>query len=95
MMRAAVQALAQHGGKVRAKLLGITILTSLDDVELRRVGFKAAPGAAALGLARLARKMRAGWRSGLAKRSKTNPPGLRAGFLDRRPRNSAGASRSA
>lgn len=56
MMRAAAEALAEHGGKVRAKLLGITILTSLDETELRRVGFKGTPGAAALTLARLARK---------------------------------------
>jgi len=56
MMRAAVQALAQHDGNLRAKLLGITILTSLDDTELRRVGFKGTPGATALGLARLAKK---------------------------------------
>ena len=56
MMRASVQALAQHGGNLRAKLLGITILTSLDETELRRVGFKGTPGATALGLARLAKK---------------------------------------
>jgi orotidine-5'-phosphate decarboxylase len=56
MMRAAAQALAQHGGNLRAKLLGITILTSLDETELRRVGFKGTPGATALGLARLAKK---------------------------------------
>lgn len=56
MMRAAAEALAQHGGNLRAKLLGITILTSLDESELRRVGFKGTPGAAALSLARLAKK---------------------------------------
>jgi orotidine-5'-phosphate decarboxylase len=56
MMRAAAQALAQHGGNLRAKLLGITILTSLDETELRRIGFKGTPGAKALGLARLAKK---------------------------------------
>ena len=56
MMRAAAQALAQHGGNLRAKLLGITILTSLDDAELLRVGFKGTPGATALRLARLAKK---------------------------------------
>jgi len=54
MMRAATEALAQHGGN--SKLLGITILTSLDHPELRRVGFKGTPGAAALSLARLAKK---------------------------------------
>jgi orotidine-5'-phosphate decarboxylase len=56
MMRAAAEALAQHGGNLRAKLLGITILTSLDQTELRRVGFKGTPGSTALGLARLAKK---------------------------------------
>lgn len=56
MMRAAAEALAERGGKVRTKLLGITILTSLDETELRRVGFKGTPGTAALGLARLAKK---------------------------------------
>lgn len=56
MMRAATEALSQHGGNLRAKLLGITILTSLDESELRRVGFKGTPGATALSLARLAKQ---------------------------------------
>ena len=56
MMRAAVQALAQRSGNLRAKLLGITILTSLDESELRRVGFNGTPGAEALSLARLAKE---------------------------------------
>ncbi len=94
MMRAAVQALAQHGGKVRAKLLGITILTSLDEIELRRVGFKANDGSGSFGPGATCQKMRAGWRSGLAKRGEADPASLRAGFPDRRPRNSAGASGS-
>lgn len=56
MMRAAAEALAQRSGNLRAKLLGITILTSLDETELRRVGFKGTPGATAVTLARLAKK---------------------------------------
>ena len=59
MMRAAVQGAGrEHGVQCsRSKLLGITILTSLDDAELLRArGLKATPGATALGLARLAKK---------------------------------------
>ena len=55
MMRAAAEAFAQRGNS-RAKLLGITILTSLDQDELRRVGIGGTPGSRALGLARLAKK---------------------------------------
>ena len=55
MMRAGAQALARHHGNSRPKLLGITILTSLDQADLRRVGVSGAPGPRALSLARLAK----------------------------------------
>jgi orotidine-5'-phosphate decarboxylase len=55
MMRAGVEALAQKGGD-RPKLLGITILTSLNQTDLRRVGIGGTPGSRALSLARLAKR---------------------------------------
>jgi len=55
MMRAAAGALAQKAAH-RAKLLGITILTSLNHADLRRVGISGAPGSRALSLARLAKR---------------------------------------
>lgn len=58
MMRAAAQALAQKGldRAERTKLLGITILTSLNQTDLRRVGIGGTPGSRALSLARLAKR---------------------------------------
>ena len=56
MMRAAAQALAQSSRKDRPKLLGVTILTSLEQAELRRVGISGTPGSRALSLARLAKR---------------------------------------
>jgi orotidine-5'-phosphate decarboxylase len=56
MMRAAAQALARNAGANRPKLLGITVLTSLDKAELRHVGIGGTPGSRALSLARLAKK---------------------------------------
>lgn len=55
MMRAAAAALA-HRGADRAKLLGITILTSLKQSDLRRVGIGGTPGSSALSLAKLAKR---------------------------------------
>jgi orotidine-5'-phosphate decarboxylase len=55
MMRAAGKALAQRGAD-RPKLLGITILTSLSQPDLRRVGIGGTPGSRALSLARLTKK---------------------------------------
>jgi orotidine-5'-phosphate decarboxylase len=55
MMRAGAQALAQKGPD-RPKLLGITILTSLNQSDLRRVGIGGTPGSRALSLARLAKR---------------------------------------
>lgn len=55
MMRAAVQALAEKGA-ARPKLLGITVLTSLNQQDLRRVGIGGTPGGRALSLARLAKR---------------------------------------
>lgn len=54
MMRAAVEVL--RGQRASAKLLGITILTSFNQTEMRRVGFGGTPAAAALRLARLGKK---------------------------------------
>jgi orotidine-5'-phosphate decarboxylase len=58
MMRAAAEALAKKGAdrSQRPKLLGITILTSLNQADLRRVGIGGTPGSRALSLARLARR---------------------------------------
>ena len=53
MMRAASEAVA--GKKNRPALLGVTILTSMDAAELRRVGIAGSPGSRALALARLAK----------------------------------------
>lgn len=55
MMRAGAQALANRGVD-GPKLLGITILTSLSQSDLRRVGFGGTPGSRALSLARLAKR---------------------------------------
>ena len=55
MMRAGAQVLAQRGAD-RPKLLGITILTSLSQADLRRVGIGGTPGSRALALARLAKR---------------------------------------
>jgi orotidine-5'-phosphate decarboxylase len=55
MMRAGADALAKMGPD-RPKLLGITILTSLKQSDLRRVGIGGTPGSRALSLARVAKK---------------------------------------
>jgi orotidine-5'-phosphate decarboxylase len=55
MMRAGADALAKLGTD-RPKLLGITILTSLKQSDLRRVGIGGTPGSRALSLARAAKK---------------------------------------
>jgi orotidine-5'-phosphate decarboxylase len=55
MMRAGADALAKLGTN-RPKLLGITILTSLKQSDLRRVGIRGTPGSRALRLARAAKK---------------------------------------
>jgi orotidine-5'-phosphate decarboxylase len=55
MMQAGVEALRRKGAE-RPKLLGITILTSLNQQDLRRVGVSGTPGARVLGLARLAKR---------------------------------------
>jgi len=54
MMRAARRAL--RGKKNRPKLLGVTLLTSLDAEELKRVGIKGGARSRALQLAKLAKK---------------------------------------
>jgi orotidine-5'-phosphate decarboxylase len=56
MMRAGTQALTRNAGPRRPKLLGITLLTSLDKADLRRVGIGGTPGSRALSLARLAKR---------------------------------------
>ena len=57
MMRAAAKALAETSPqKQRAKLLAVTILTSLDQTALRQAGISGTPGARAVSLARLAKK---------------------------------------
>ena len=53
MMRAARDAIS---GRRRPALLGVTILTSMDAPELRRVGISGTPASRALALARLAKK---------------------------------------
>jgi orotidine-5'-phosphate decarboxylase len=55
MMRAGADALAGLGTD-RPKLLGITILTSLKQSDMRRVGIGGTPGSRALSLARAAKK---------------------------------------
>jgi orotidine-5'-phosphate decarboxylase len=55
MMRAGADALAGLGTD-RPKLLGITVLTSLKQSDLRRVGIGGTPGSRALSLARAAKK---------------------------------------
>jgi len=55
MMRAGVRALAQKGAN-RPKLLGVTILTSLQQKDLRRLGISGAPVERALSLARLGKR---------------------------------------
>jgi orotidine-5'-phosphate decarboxylase len=55
MMRAGADVLAKLGTD-RPKLLGITILTSLKQSDLRRVGIGGTPGSRALSLARAAKK---------------------------------------
>jgi orotidine-5'-phosphate decarboxylase len=53
MLRAARQALERHcRGRERPRLLGVTLLTSLDAAEVRRIGF---PGGVARNVTRLAR----------------------------------------
>lgn len=56
MMRAAAQALARNAGPHRPKLLGITLLTSLDKADLRRVGIGGTPESRSVSLARLAKQ---------------------------------------
>lgn len=56
MMRAAAQALARNAGPRAPKLLGITLLTSLEKSDLRRVGIGGTPASRALSLARLAKQ---------------------------------------
>ena len=55
MMRAGAQALANRGAD-RPKLLGITILTSLSQPDLRLLGIGGTPGSRALSLAKLAKR---------------------------------------
>jgi len=54
MMRAACEAVA--GKKNRPAILGVTVLTSLDAVALRRIGISGSPATRALALARLAKQ---------------------------------------
>ena len=56
MMRAGAQALAQNSRTGHPKLLGITILTSMEEAELRRVGISGTPASRVLSLARLAKR---------------------------------------
>jgi len=58
MMRAAAQALARQGrgGGDHAKLLAVTVLTSLDAAALRQVGLAGRPSPRAVSLAQLARR---------------------------------------
>jgi orotidine-5'-phosphate decarboxylase len=55
MMQAGAQALGGKGPD-RPRLLGVTILTSLSQADLRRVGIGGTPGSRALSLARLAKR---------------------------------------
>jgi len=88
MMRAGADALAKLGAD-RPKLLGITILTSLKQSDLRRVGIGGTPGSRALSLARVAKKMRIGWSGSFAARGTPDSAGLRARFPDCRTGDSA------
>jgi orotidine-5'-phosphate decarboxylase len=54
MMRAGVAALA--GLPKRPKLIGVTVLTSMDPASLKQVGISASPAAEVLRLAKLAKK---------------------------------------
>jgi orotidine-5'-phosphate decarboxylase len=54
MLRAAREAVANR--KKRPALLGVTILTSMDEAALRRVGISGSPAERALALARLAQE---------------------------------------
>ncbi len=54
MMRAARESLA--GRKKRPALLGVTLLTSLDPLALRRIGIQGPPAARVVALARLAKE---------------------------------------
>lgn len=57
MMRAGAEALAAGRPRSnRPKLLGITILTSMDEHALRQVGISGTPGARVVSLARLAKR---------------------------------------
>ena len=56
MMRAASRALAASDKRQRPKLLGVTILTSLDAGAMAKVGISGQPRTRAVQLARLARK---------------------------------------
>jgi orotidine-5'-phosphate decarboxylase len=56
MMRAAAEALAEGEPQRRAKLLAVTILTSLDQKGMRNAGIKGTPGARVASLARLAKR---------------------------------------
>jgi len=55
MMKAATEAAKQAGGKTRMKLLGVTVLTSLDEGDLESVGQKGPVAEQVKRLARLAR----------------------------------------
>jgi orotidine-5'-phosphate decarboxylase len=57
MMRAGAEALAKAGSrKTRPKLLGVTILTSMDREALRQVGIGGAPAVRVVSLAQLAKR---------------------------------------
>jgi orotidine-5'-phosphate decarboxylase len=57
MMRAAADALAKTANvQNRPKLIGVTVLTSLDAAELRQIGISGVPGVTVVKLARLAQK---------------------------------------
>ena len=55
MIRAAARALDAAGRRNKSKLLGVTILTSLNAAAMRRVGIAGRPGMRAVQLARLAK----------------------------------------
>jgi orotidine-5'-phosphate decarboxylase len=58
MMKAGAESLARttHSSTDRPRLLGITILTSLDQSTMKRVGITGTPGSRAVSLARLAKE---------------------------------------